>query len=88
MSVNDRATVPHLVSPVSGERQQCGFLPARAPYVVPIPDTSHRYRLEENAAAVSIDISADTQTALLKVFAPGAARGLRYPEKHLVRLGI
>ena len=64
------------------------FLPARAPYVVPIPDTSHRYRFEENAAAVSIDISADTRAALLKVFAPGAASGLRYPENHLARLGI
>jgi hypothetical protein len=35
---------------------------------------------EENAAAVSIDISADTEDALLEVFAPGAATGLRYPE--------
>ena len=64
------------------------FFTSTGAYVVPIPDTSHRYRLEENAAAVSIDISADTRAALLKVFAPGAARGLRYPEKHLVRLGI
>jgi len=54
----------------------------------PIPGTSHRHRLEENAAAVSLKISGDTAAALLKVFAPGAASGLRYPENHLARLGI
>jgi diketogulonate reductase-like aldo/keto reductase len=55
---------------------------------VPIPGTSHRHRLEENAAVVYLKISADTEDALLQVFAPGAASGLRYPENHLVRLGI
>ena len=61
---------------------------SRAPYIVPIPGTSHRHRLEENAAAVSLKISADTEDALLQVFVSGAASGLRYPENHLVRLGI
>ena len=61
---------------------------SRAPYIVPIPGTSHRHRLEENADAVSLRISSDTEDALLQVFAPGAASGLRYPENHLVRLGI
>ena len=60
---------------------------SRAPHIVPIPGTSHRHRLEENAAAVSRKISADTDDALLQVFAPGAASGLRYPENHLIRLG-
>jgi diketogulonate reductase-like aldo/keto reductase len=46
---------------------------SRAPYIVPIPGTSHRHRLEENAAAMSLKISADTEDALLQVFAPGAA---------------
>jgi aryl-alcohol dehydrogenase-like predicted oxidoreductase len=61
---------------------------SRAPYIVPIPGTSHRHRLEENAAAVSLKISADTEDALPQVFAPGAASGLHYPENHLARLGI
>src|SRR6516165_4941989 len=61
---------------------------SRADYIVPIPGTSHRHRLEENAAALSLKISPDTQEALLKVFTPGVASGLRYPENHLVRLGI
>jgi aryl-alcohol dehydrogenase-like predicted oxidoreductase len=61
---------------------------SRAPDIVPIPGTSHRHRLEENAAAVSLGLSADTTDALLRIFAPGAASGLRYPQKHLARLGI
>jgi len=61
---------------------------SRAPYIVPIPGTSHRDRLEENVAAASIAISAQTEDALSALFAPGAASGLRYPENHLVRLGI
>jgi aryl-alcohol dehydrogenase-like predicted oxidoreductase len=61
---------------------------SRAPYIVPIPGTSHRHRLDENAAAATVKISAHTEEALLHVFAPGAASGLRYPENHLVRLGI
>jgi hypothetical protein len=61
---------------------------SRARHIVPIPGTSHRHRLEENAAAATIEISADTEHELLKVFVPGAASGLRYPENHLVRLGI
>jgi len=61
---------------------------SRAPYIVPIPGTSHRPRIEENTAAVSLKISADTEDALLHVFTPGAASGLRYPENHLARLGI
>jgi len=61
---------------------------SRAPFVVPIPGTSHRHRIEENVAAATIKISANTEDTLLKVFAPGAASGLRYPENHVVRLGI
>ena len=61
---------------------------SRAPYIVPIPGTSHRDRLEENVAAASIAISVQTEDALSALFTPGAASGLRYPENHLVRLGI
>ena len=50
--------------------------------------TSHVRRLEENAAAAALSLSADTAEVLARVFAPGAAAGLRYPERHLARLGI
>ena len=64
------------------------WLLAQKPFVVPIPGTSHVRRLEENAEAAALSLSADTAEVLAGVFAPGAAAGLRYPESHLARLGI
>ena len=53
------------------------WLLAQKPFVVPIPGTSHVRRLEENAAAVALSLSADTAKVLARVFPPGAAAGLR-----------
>ena len=61
---------------------------SRRPFVVPIPGTSHVHRLEENAAAAGLRLSADTEDALAHIFAPGAAAGDRYPANHLQRLMI
>src|SRR5438132_172277 len=64
------------------------WLLSRRPFIVPIPGTSHVHRLEENAAAAGLRISADTADALDHIFAPGAAAGDRYPANHLQRLMI
>jgi aryl-alcohol dehydrogenase-like predicted oxidoreductase len=64
------------------------WLLSRKPFVVPIAGTSRRRWLEENAAAASLNVSADTEDALEHIFQPGAASGLRYPEGHLARMGI
>jgi aryl-alcohol dehydrogenase-like predicted oxidoreductase len=64
------------------------WLLSRGDFIVPIAGTSHTRYLEQNAAAAGISLKADTQDALDHIFAPGAASGLRYPEAHLVRLGI
>jgi aryl-alcohol dehydrogenase-like predicted oxidoreductase len=64
------------------------WLLSRGDFVVPIAGTSHIRYLEQNAGAAGITLSADTEDALAHVFAPGAASGTRYPEAHLVRLGI
>jgi aryl-alcohol dehydrogenase-like predicted oxidoreductase len=61
---------------------------SRRPFIVPIPGTSHAERLEQNAAAAGLLLSADTQDALDHIFAPGAASGARYPAGHLERLMI
>src|SRR4051794_21866559 len=61
---------------------------ARRPFIAPIPGTSHAHRLQENAAAADIRLSADTEDALEHIFAPGAAAGTRYPAAHLERLMI
>jgi aryl-alcohol dehydrogenase-like predicted oxidoreductase len=64
------------------------WLLSRRPFIVPIPGTSHVRRLEENAAAAGLRLSADTEDALEHIFAPGAAAGARYPAAHLERLMI
>jgi aryl-alcohol dehydrogenase-like predicted oxidoreductase len=64
------------------------WLLSRRPFIVPIPGTSHVHRLEENAAAAGLRLSADTEDALEHIFAPGAAAGARYPAGHLERLMI
>ena len=61
---------------------------SRRPFIVPIPGTSHVNRLEENAAAAGLRLSADTADALEHIFAPGIAAGARYPAGHLERLMI
>jgi len=61
---------------------------SRRPFIVPIPGTSHIERLEQNAAAAGLRLSADTEDALDHVFALGAASGTRYPAAHLPRLMI
>ena len=79
----------HAASQNCTPAQLClAWLLSRGEFVVPIAGTSHLYYLEQNAAAAGIELSADTEDALDHVFAPGAATGPRYPEGHLVRLGI
>jgi aryl-alcohol dehydrogenase-like predicted oxidoreductase len=79
----------HAASQNCTPAQLClAWLLSRGDFIVPIAGTSHLHYLEQNAAAAGIELSADTEDALEHVFAPGAATGLRYPEGHLVRLGI
>jgi aryl-alcohol dehydrogenase-like predicted oxidoreductase len=61
---------------------------SRGDHIVPIPGTSHRHRLEENAAAAEITPSAATLAALGDIFRPGAAAGPRYPAAYARTLGI
>src|SRR3984957_2228386 len=51
------------------------WLLSRGEFIVPIAGTSPLRSLEQNAAAASIKLSADTGDALDHVFAPGAAAG-------------
>ena len=64
------------------------WLLSRGPDIVPIPGTSHRHRLEENAAAADLNPSVTTLRALDVIFRPGAAAGPRYPEVYARTLGI
>ena len=64
------------------------WLLARKRPVVPLPGTSKRKWLEENARAAEIKPSAATLEALDHTFKPGIAQGDRYPAAMMARLGL
>jgi aryl-alcohol dehydrogenase-like predicted oxidoreductase len=64
------------------------WLLSRKPFVVPLPGTSKRRWLEENAKAADLTPSRETLAALDRAFPPGVTSGPRYPEAQLKRLGI
>jgi len=53
---------------------------SRGDDVVPIPGTKRRKYLEENAAAVNVELSAEELALLDDEFPPGAAAGTRYSD--------
>jgi aryl-alcohol dehydrogenase-like predicted oxidoreductase len=64
------------------------WLLSREDFIVPLPGTKQRRWLEENVAALELQVSPDTLHALDAAFAPGAAQGTRYPEPQMKRLGL
>jgi aryl-alcohol dehydrogenase-like predicted oxidoreductase len=61
------------------------WLLARKPWIVPIPGTTKRQRLEENLGATAIQLSADDLRDIDAEASSIAVHGARYPE-HLMRL--
>jgi aryl-alcohol dehydrogenase-like predicted oxidoreductase len=61
------------------------WLLAQKPWIVPIPGTTKRHRLEENIAAAAIELTADDLREIDRAAAEITVHGDRYPE-HLQRL--
>lgn len=61
------------------------WLLARKPWIVPIPGTTKPHRLEENAGAAAVDLSADELRDIEDSVSAVEIQGARYPE-HLQRL--
>lgn len=59
------------------------WLLAQGDDIVPIPGTRNARRLEENAAAIDVALSADELAAIDAILPPNAAAGLRYPEAQM-----
>jgi aryl-alcohol dehydrogenase-like predicted oxidoreductase len=64
------------------------WLLAQGKDIVPIPGTKRRAYLEQNLAAVSLQLSGAELAQLSAAFPPGVTAGTRYPEKQLKALGI
>jgi aryl-alcohol dehydrogenase-like predicted oxidoreductase len=60
---------------------------AKGDDIVPIPGTKSPQRLEENAAAVDVKLTAAEVAELDEAVAPSAVRGSRYPEAMMALVG-
>lgn len=60
------------------------WLLAQGDDIVPIPGTARVEHLEQNAAAVSLELSRDELASIGEAFPPGAAAGDRYADMSLV----
>jgi aryl-alcohol dehydrogenase-like predicted oxidoreductase len=61
------------------------WLLAQQPWIVPIPGTTKRHRLDENLAAASVQLTADDLREIDREASQIEVRGARYPE-HLQKL--
>jgi aryl-alcohol dehydrogenase-like predicted oxidoreductase len=59
------------------------WLLARKPFIVPIPGTTKRHRLEENAGAAVVEPTSDDLAAIDRVLADRAVEGERYSAMHM-----
>lgn len=73
---------------VSAGQLALAWVLAQGDYIIPIPGTKQRKYLEENAAAVSINLSQAELAALEAIFPAEAPAGLRYPEAVMAMLDI
>jgi aryl-alcohol dehydrogenase-like predicted oxidoreductase len=64
------------------------WLLAQADDVVPIPGTKRQTYLDENAAALRVELSSDDLSRLSEAIPPGVAAGDRYPEPAMRRLNL
>ena len=77
-----------------GERKQVtpaqialAWLLAQKPWIVPIPGTTKRERLDENLAAVSVDLTPDDLRDIVSAASQITVQGARYPEHLQQRVG-
>jgi aryl-alcohol dehydrogenase-like predicted oxidoreductase len=61
------------------------WLLARKPWIVPIPGTTKRHRLEENIRAVDVELTPDDLREIDRAASQITVQGARYPE-HLERM--
>jgi aryl-alcohol dehydrogenase-like predicted oxidoreductase len=61
------------------------WLLAQKPWIVPIPGTTKRHRLDENIGAVAVELTADDLREIDRAAAAITVQGARYPE-HLERM--
>jgi aryl-alcohol dehydrogenase-like predicted oxidoreductase len=73
---------------VTASQLALAWVLARGDDVVPIPGTKRRSYLEENVAALDIDLTSADLAAIDAVAPKGVATGNRYPDEHMARVNV
>jgi aryl-alcohol dehydrogenase-like predicted oxidoreductase len=73
---------------VTSSQLALAWVLAQGEDVVPIPGTKRRSYLEENVAALDIELTADDLAAIDAVAPMGVATGDRYPAEHMARVNV
>jgi aryl-alcohol dehydrogenase-like predicted oxidoreductase len=60
----------------------------RADNIIPIPGTQHPKYMEDNVAAIDIELTDQERETLDQIMPPGAAAGERYPEKVMRNVNV
>ena len=60
----------------------------RADNIIPIPGTQHPKYMEDNVAAIDIELTDEERQTLDQIMPPGAAAGDRYPEKMMANVNV
>jgi aryl-alcohol dehydrogenase-like predicted oxidoreductase len=86
LALADRVTELARQHNVTPAQLALAWVLAKGEDIVPIPGTKSPQRLEENAAAVDVRLSADELRELDEAVSPDAVRGGRYPEQMMALL--
>jgi aryl-alcohol dehydrogenase-like predicted oxidoreductase len=73
---------------VTASQLALAWVLAQGDDIVPIPGTKRRTYLEENLAALDVDLSTDDRAAIDAVAPQGVATGNRYPDEHMARVNV
>lgn len=73
---------------VTASQLALAWVHAQGEGIVPIPGTKRRKYLEENLAAVTLNLTPKDLAEIEDVFPKGAAAGTRYPEAMMAKIGL
>ena len=76
------------IDPATKQQIALAWLLAQKPWIVPIPGTTKRSRLEENLGAAAVALTPDDLREIEKAASAIAIQGARYPEHLEKRTGL
>ncbi|HXQ76117.1 MAG TPA: aldo/keto reductase [Acidimicrobiales bacterium] len=88
LAVVDRVRALAAGKGVSASQLALAWVLAQGDDIVPIPGTKRRTFLEENVAALDVELSADDLASIEEVAPRGVAAGDRYPAEHMARVNV